>query len=327
MATFRKQSNGKWTAEVCVKGKRKSKTFPTKTHAKNWAAETELSLSAGSVDVSSEFTLSYVFTRYAQEVSEGKKGAHWEIVRLKMFERFQLASVALSDLRREDIEQFIQERLRTVKPSSVNRELNLISHCLTQARRWRLMTGNPMQDLRRPKNPPHRDRRISPDEEERLLLVLDYHEEADFEETRQRVALAFLFALETAMRAGEICSLTRSNIDYKKATAYLPETKNGLPRYVPLSSEAIRLLKKLPKREGEGIFDLKSGSLSTIFRRAVSRADIDDLVFHDTRHEAITRLAQKLDVLDLARTVGHTDLKQLNTYYNKSAADIAKSLG
>jgi len=58
----------------------------------------------------------------------------------------------------------------------------------------------------------------------------------------------------------------------------------------------------------------------------VSKTKIKDLTFHDTRHEAITRLAKKLDVLDLARMVGHRDIKQLLTYYNKSAKEIASQL-
>lgn len=83
-----------------------------------------------------------VFKRYAEEISEKKKGAQWEIVRLKMFERFPIAKVRLVDLRREHFESYIVARSQSVKQSSINRELNLISHSLTQARRWRLMTHN-----------------------------------------------------------------------------------------------------------------------------------------------------------------------------------------
>jgi len=63
-----------------------------------------------------------------------------------------------------------------------------------------------------------------------------------------------------------------------------------------------------------------------LFRKAVGRAGIQDLHFHDSRHEAITRLSKKMDVLDLARTVGTRDLKTLMTYYERSAADLAKQL-
>ena len=73
-------------------------------------------------------------------------------------------------------------------------------------------------------------------------------------------------------------------------------------------------------------FDITTSSLDAMFRVARRRADVEGLTFHDTRHEAITRLAGKLNVLELARMVGHRDIKQLQTYYNASAAEIANRL-
>lgn len=326
MATFRKNGN-RWVAEVYVNGIRKSKTRDTKAEAKAWAAQMEVEFAQMIEGVSTTLKFSDVFSRYADEISETKKGAQWEIVRLKMFARFPIAGIRVVDLKREDFERYIAERLESVKPSSVNRELNLMSHCLTQARRWRLMSHNPMDDLKRPKNPPHRDRRVFDNEIQAILIALNYSDEVDVTQQQQRVAVAFLFAIETAMRAGEICSLQVKNIDLVKRTAYLPDTKNGHARWVALSTEAVRLLSRLqPFSEGGELFGLASGVLSTLFKKAVGRAGVEELTFHDTRHEAITRLANKLDVLDLARMVGHRDIKQLMTYYNKSAADLALEL-
>lgn len=326
MATFRKVAGG-YKAEVCVQGIRKSKTWPTKTEAKNWAAQAEFELGQQAKGTSITHTLGDVFKRYSAEVSQLKKGARWEIVRLNAFCRYTLASILLIDLKREHIEDWMTMRLKTVQPSSVNRELNLISHCLTQARRWRLMQSNPMEDLKRPKNPPGRDRRITDREIEAFLIASKYAEAAPVVEQQQRVAVAFLFALETAMRAGEICSLLPEDIDLAAKTAHLRETKNGFRRDVALSNRAVELLVKLqPWGKGEAVFGLSSGTLSTLAKRAISRAAISGLTFHDTRHEATTRLASKMDVLDLARMTGHRDIKQLLTYYNKSAADIARLL-
>ncbi len=230
-----------------VNGIRKSKTRPTKAEAKSWAAEIEHQLGKQEAGISVTHTLGEVFTRYAHEVSESKKGAQWEIVRLNALSRDPLASILLLDLKREHFESWIDRRLKSVKSSSVNRELNLISHCLTQARRWRLMQHNPLDDLLRPKNPPHRDRRIASEEITAVLIALGYSEEYPVIKQQQRVAVAFLFAIETAMRAGEICSLTRENINPGERTAKILQTKNGHPRTVPLSSEAIRLLKRLQR--------------------------------------------------------------------------------
>jgi integrase len=326
MATFKKVSTG-YKVEICVKGIRKSKTLATKAEGKSWAAQMEHELNQMAGGVSTSHTLGDVFNRYASEVSETKKGAHWEIVRLNMFSRFAIAKVRLVDLRREHFDSYIAERMKTVQSSSVNRELNLISHCLTQARRWRLMAHNPMDDLLRPKNPPPRDRRILQREADAVLLSLNYSEANPVVQQQQRVAVAFQFAIETAMRAGEICSIEAPHIDLANRTVYLPDTKNGSARYVPLSSEAVRLLQRLqPWPDGVPVLGVDSRTLDALFRKGVKRSGVEGLTFHDTRHEAITRLAMKLDVLDLARMVGHKDIKQLMTYYNKSAAELATQL-
>lgn len=175
MATYRKVGD-KWKVEVCVAGKRKSKTLPTKAEVRSWAAkmEVELSLPVAAAQSLGQCTLGDVFTRYADEISEHKKGARWEVIRLKKFGSDPLVKLLLQDLTREHFEDWRDRRLQDVKPSSVNRELNLISHCLTQARRWRLMDHNPLTDLKRPKNPPHRDRRILDGEISSIINKLNY---------------------------------------------------------------------------------------------------------------------------------------------------------
>lgn len=148
----------------------------------------------------------------------------------------------------------------------------------------------------------------------------------------QRVAVAFLFAIETAMRSGEILGVTDQTVDLELRVARLPLTKNGSARSVALSTRAVELLGMLPKvEEGAPLFDLNDKSRDALFRKARDRAfekqsPEDRLTFHDTRHEAITRLAKKLQPLDLALMTGHTNLNELLTYYNETAADIAARL-
>ncbi len=139
---------------------------------------------------------------------------------------------------------------------------------------------------------------------------------------------AFLFALETGMRQGEIVALTWSNVFLEKRFLKIQASKNGDKRTVPLSNKAIELLKLQPHREKEArCFPIKSSSADTQWRKARKKAQVVDLCFHDTRHEAVTRLSKKLDVLELARTIGHRDLKSLMIYYNPTAEELAERLG
>ena len=77
---------------------------------------------------------------------------------------------------------------------------------------------------------------------------------------------------------------------------------------------------------GIGTFGLSQAQKDALFRKLRERAAIEGLNFHDARHTAITRLARKLNPLELARMVGHKDLKMLLVYYNESADEIAKRL-
>jgi integrase len=135
--------------------------------------------------------------------------------------------------------------------------------------------------------------------------------------------------METAMRAGEIRSLTRARVDVKARVAYLPDTKNGDDREVPLTKDAIALLDCMPK--GELWEDLNAGSHDALFRKAKKRAGIgtvrgEHLTFHDLRAEALTRLSKKVPLITLAAIAGHRDLNSLQGYYRESASDIAARL-
>lgn len=320
MATITKYKDG-WRAQVSVKGKYKSKSFPTKLEAKAWAHSTEQSMGKHGGIVTGK-TLGDALRKFEAEMAPSRKGARWEIVRCKKLQRESLSNYGLTDITSDILQDWINERCKEVKSSSVNRELNVIAATFTAARRqWKWMIDNPLKDIRRPKNPPHRDRRISDNEIKRILKALDY--DGQVKTPRQHIAVAFLLALETAMRQGEIWGLKKENLHLNDAYLVLPDTKNGMRRDVPLSPRAIELLETVPE-----MFTVCSQqTMEVMFRSAVKIAGIENLTFHDTRHEAITRLARKLDILDLARMVGHRDIRSLQTYYNPTASEIAKRLG
>ena len=104
----------------------------------------------------------------------------------------------------------------------------------------------------------------------------------------------------------------------------LPSTKNGDRREVPLSLRAVEILRALPEGDGP-IFGLETRLRDSLWRKNRPK-DLKSLRFHDTRGEAIRRLSKKLDVLELARVIGHRDLKSLMHYYDATASELAKRL-
>ncbi len=331
MATIKRMTNGKWQAQVHRKNLageviRRSKSFATKFDASDWAKAQEIEI-ANASSQKLNVTLKELLDKFGRDVSSHRKGARWEKLRLQKLSRNAFTEKPVYDVTTEDFARWRDAELaRGLKTESVRRELNLFSSVFTIARKeWGFNDlQSPISNLRKPPKGKPRFRRITDDELERLAYVTGFVEGQIADTGAKRVFLAALFAIETAMRAGEITRLRKQDIDPHHRVASLYDTKNADDRSVPLSSRALELLAMLP--EQDPLFGFKGDGISSLFRKYREKAGIDDLTFHDTRHEAITRLAKKLHVLDLARMTGHRDLKKLMIYYNESAADIAKLL-
>lgn len=343
MASISKEKTG-WRVQIAIQGVRESRTVSTKAEAVAWASQRETEIrTEKSTGVQRGRTVDDAFRRYEKEVSVHKRGGDKEAIRFAAIGRMLVDGIPLrnwklADVTPEVLGKWRDQRLKGTKEkdfkdkvlgSSVNRDLNLLSHVFASAtKEWKWIARSPTTDVRRPADPPPRDRLYSQDEIDRLCAALgiDTEQAEPVESVSQRVGIAFLFAIETAMRAGEICGLMPAHVSGQVAT--LPQTKNGTKRAVPLSSRAIALLKLLPTPgDGDTVFGITSASLDALFRKARNRAGVDGATFHDTRHLAITKLSKKLDVLALARMVGHRDLRQLQVYYNETAEAMASRLG
>lgn len=319
MASIRRRGSS-WRAELYKDGERESATFPTRQQAAAWAQQREAELIGARLP---ENTVRDALRRYAGEVSPKHKGERWETTRLAAMERDKLASVRLPALRPIHVAEWRERRLRAVSGASVRREMNLLQSVFKACRReWGWLASDPVADVDRPPNPASRKRRVSQDEIDRVTLALGY-DGGKPETVSDRVALAFLFAIETAMRSGEILGLQWADVGPKSVT--LPRTKNGDVRRVPMSKAARAIIALLPVSDAP-VFNLEPSQRDALFRKARNRAQIENLHFHDSRAEAIWRLSKKLDVMELARVIGHRDLKSLLIYYDADADELADRL-
>ena len=329
MAHFRKVKSG-WKVEVERHGVRRSRTFQTKEQARSWAAAEESALRAVGKGEFPSKTLAQALQKYVAEVSPTKAGKVFETRRLTALERDfpALAGMQLASIDTPDIAAWRDARLKTVTPGSVQREINLLRNVFTVARtEWKWCGQSPFTGLRMPGENEPRDRRILPAEIKRLVRWLGYRTgvvESKYEE----VAIAFLIALRTGMRAGEIMALSDERVDLARRVVTVPHKTQHLtrrPRKIPLTYAAVRLLRVLA---GRGMyFTVTNESRDAIFRKARIGAGLDGFTFHDARAEALTRLARRVDLLTLARISGHKDLALLNeVYYRESAEDISARL-
>ena len=320
-----------WRAEVYRKGERITGSFDTEAEARVWATKTEARLDAKVTKAQIRQTPTNVstaalFDQYALEVSPGKRGGRWELIRLLALSRHPVFQGIAADLDGAALAEWRDERLRSVKASTVNRDLNLVSAVFTRAmKEWRLpLNRNPVSDLMRPPQPRGRDRLVSEDERALIVRELCWDGETAPSDLMQWTAWAFCFALETGMRQGEILAIRRQHLH--QTWVHLPLTKNGDSRDVPLSTRALALLALLPD-VGDRLVPLSSGTCGAYFREAARRAGVAGITFHDSRHAAATAMAEKLTALELARVLGHRDLRATAGYYNQKASALAGKLG
>lgn len=325
MATYNNR-NGRWRVQIIVNGTRKSKTFPTKSHAQAWVRMMERDNADINVGLTPNKTVKNALERYDREVSVDKGGARWEHVRVNKLARDPISDVNLRTLSAQDVADWRDRSLKAgLSGSSVNREWALLSAVFERAiREWGWLRINPMRLASRPKSNPDRTRRPTQDEIDRLLEVMQFDGQKPIS-VGQRVAFMMLFGIETAMRTGEMCNMRWQDVGAK--LVHIPKSKNGESRDVPLSSYSRELLDVLRDDDADMVFNMKPSQVDANFRKMKKKCDIDDLHFHDFRREALTRLAKKVQVMELAKISGHRDIKiLLNVYYKPDMEDIADLL-
>ncbi|MCG7639151.1 MULTISPECIES: site-specific integrase [unclassified Alteromonas] len=324
MATITKRENGKWQAKCRKKGyKTLSKTFSRKFDAEKWAKQVELEMEQGIFEstATAERTLvSSLLERFWDEVASNYRSADNIKYKLNFLSKV-LGHIHLIDLSVDVVREFKLYRLETVSGDTARKELSLLKRMVDHAmKEWNiyLPKGNPFYRVSLPTKGKARDRRLASGEFERLM------EEA--KTYGGSLPIVIELAIETAMRRGELINLKWDNVDLHKRTAFLPETKNGTTRTVPLSGRAVELVGKIT-RQGDYLFPLEGDSVGQAFRRVTKRAGISDLRFHDLRHEATSRFFERgLQIMEVSAITGHKDLAMLKRYTHLDAEVLALKL-
>ncbi len=357
MATIQKR-NGSWRVLVRRAGhKTLTRTFDRKSEAEQWGREMDVLLDKkmsrehrGDVEEKGHFrtkfdsslrdlratpdsgslTLDSALLHYEQDIIPTLKGANRDRSKVRIIRAHPIASRPLAEISGRDLAEFRDHRLKSVSEATVIKELGLISRVFNTAiREWNMdYLTNPVQNVRKPKTPPGRTRRLRDNETEWILRNTG----SFFLESILR------FAIDSGMRQSEIATMDWSQVDLEKGIVHLPVTKNGEPRSVPLSNEGKDILKQMSgqKKNFQGyVWDVTPHAISVMFRRARDRARkayeescekngtlpdplfLKDLTFHDLRYEAISRFFEEgFNPMEVSLMTGHKDLRSLNRYAN-----------
>lgn len=323
MATFTKRGT-RVRCQLMKDGIRISQSFASMGAARAWAAE----VSSGRLVTATQApTLATIMAKYAKEVSPGKGGARWEILRIKKWRSETWTDRQIGLITPESLGRWRDARLKEVSAGTVLREFTLLGAIFELARReLRLVKENPVRDTRKPTAPPDRRRRVSDDEIALLVQALDYSPGDKPVTMTQRVAVMVLFAVETGMRSGELCGIGWSDVHPRFIRLPASLTKTRRSREVPLTPKAQELLALLD-RGTKTVFDVSSASRDALFRKGRDRSGVHDLCFHDLRSEAIWRLSKRFtNILDLAMCIGHSDINSLRFYYRATGNELADQL-
>lgn len=328
MASIKLHTKG-YRAQVYVLGVRDSGVFRTKREAEIWAAARETELRAqAAAPIGERYTFGDAMRKYLKEVSPAKRGHRWEELRIAAFLRDARLRCAepVGRLTTTHLSDWRDARLGEVLPGTVLREIGLLADILEVARReWRWILANPIRDMRKPKSPEHRKVLIHRWQIKAMLRAMKYSTRNDVTRASQAVAICFLLALRTGMRAGELTGLTWDRV--KNGYCVLPKTKT-VPRDVPLTDKAQRILDRMHGYDDVRVFGLSSASLDVLFRRYRDKAGLSGFTFHDARHTAATWIVQggKIDVLTLCKIMGWSNPAMAMVYYNPKASDIARQM-
>ena len=337
MASIIKRGNA-WFAQIRRKGHKSiSKTCPTKGSAQEWARKIEREMdtldfkdtrSLGSI------TLGELIDRYTREIGGTKPFGRSKVFVLASL-KAKLGAIYLSALTEERLMVFINERKgEGAGGVTIGMDLSYLGSIYKVAKQlWKLPVNAEfiscaranLEYLGMSTKSKERDRRPTDDE---IIRITDHF----LAKKRQKIPMPDLiqFAIETAMRTGEIINLKWADLNQSERTIVIrdrkhPQEKIGNDQVVPLLGNAFSIAMRQPRKSGR-IFPVTEGTIGSIFPRACNVLSIEDLHFHDLRHEGISRLfEQGYRIEQVALVSGHKDWKMLARYTQVRAKDLHRA--
>ena len=335
MGSIVERPSGGFQAKVRVQGfPAQFKTLPTRQEAKRWIAEVETAMRSGSWREAPDagLTLGEAIKDWIEANRHRIAGIDNEAGRLRRLSSWSIplgraggqaiegpiTDLAISRVMPRHIETLAASmREAEYAGDSIRLYLALISRAWNRTMKDSQLR-NPVEAAEIRLDLAGRDRRLHEGEEERLLAACP-----------EMMRAVIGFALATAARQSEIAGLSWRDVDLKRRSAILRETKNGETRSLPLSRKVLEILEGLPRRiDGGSVFGMSAEAIKRAMIKATDKAGIDNLRFHDLRHEAISRLYEFTDLTDveIASITGHKSMQMLRRYAHLRTHRLADRL-
>lgn len=302
-----------------------SRTFTTLKDAKAWAHQLEVQIDRRDLPADPKVlqttTLGELVARYRDTVSPRKRTAKAERIVLGAFLLHPICRRRLSEITRADFIAYRDERLKAIKSSSLKRSLVPLHNLYELARtEWGLpIKENPVSNLNLNGSDQRRERRLAEGELEKLEVAV--------RSCRNPLMQPLVrLALATSLRRSELLAIRWDDIDWVQRTLLIRHSKNGQSRILPLTNAAIELLQGV-KKAGDHVFPISANAVRLAWEKLRKRAGINDLHFHDLRHEAVSKFFEAgLTVPEVALMSGHRDIRMLLRYSHAMRQRVLEKL-
>jgi integrase len=324
----RKDGSKAFTAQILIKKggaivHREAQTFDRRQAANAWVVKREAELKRpGGLEQKEDPTLSAVIDRYIAESNNAVLGTKAQV--LKTIKNSSLGEIKCSDLTSHALVSFARELTKNVEPQTCGNYFSHLSNIFTVARpAW----GYPLsreafedavtvlKKLGLIRKGLERTRRPTLDELDRLMD--HFGRIRDHRPSTIPMQKIVPFALFSTRRQEEITLLRWDDLDGDRILVRdmkHPGDKLGNNVYCELPAEAIAIIQSMPRTE-ERIFPYSTDAISAAFTRACRFLGIEDLHFHDLRHEGISRLFELGKTIPQAAAVsGHRSWTSLKRY-------------
>ena len=321
MASIRYR-NSKWQAQVRRHGhKALNKSFTNKSDAQKWARGIETRIDNGTIDLQGKdklhVTLYEYLHRYLIEISPHKTSHQVEKYILKVWMQSPLAKQPIGNINPTHILQELEHKRTCWKPSTIQRNFGVLRHVFNTAQTlWEApLRRNPVAAVKLPTASETPIRRVP----EGFWGALENY-------PQDKVYWVIQFAVETAMRRGEIAGLRWSDIDRSQQIVTISKTKTNRIRHIPLSTRAIQIL-ETRRSQSETIFQMSPNAIKLAWQRKKKVIGFESVRFHDLRHEAISRLFERgLTIPEVASISGHSTPAMLFRYAHSDVRRLVEKM-
>lgn len=336
--TVRKRRDGStgYTAQIRIMQKgvtvyQESQTFDRKATAQAWIKRVETEMSVpGAIEKAnrSGVTVKEMIDRYLLEYEKLRPLGKTKRATLKAIGETWLGKLEDREITSQKLVEYADGRMMNdgIQAQTVGNDLAHLGAVLSVARpAWGYdIDPMAMPDARKVLRKMgavtrSKERKRRPTLEELDKLFQYFGEMRDRRKQEIDMVRVTAFALFSTRRQEEITRIKWNALDEQRQMVLITDMKNPGQKYgndvwCHVPNEAWRIMMSMPK-VAEDVFPYNSRSISASFTRACHFLEIDDLHFHDLRHDGVSRLFEMgWDIPKVASVSGHRDWNSMRRY-------------